>query len=137
MHGVKLTVTAALFLVMALFFSTPVNASLHHDHQSGHVFSKMTSKGKHAHCVLRGHSQNNPCPHILYPKRQEQGVILGPDCGGSPFPSLPMDLPLTQKISLNKEDLIQKSSLSSKYQLDSSALYLGSSINSIDHPPKR
>lgn len=134
MNGIKLTVTGILFLLMALFLSAPAHAGLHHDHHSLDSVFQKASKGKHAHCVLRGHSQNNPCPHILHPKGPQKNIVIGTDCGGA---SLPVSLPSIQKISLINEGPIQKSLSSSKYQLDSFALYLGSSLNTIDHPPKR
>lgn len=136
MNAIKITVTGILFLVIALFLLAPAHAGLHHDHHSVDSVFQKASKGKHAHCILRGHSQNNPCPHILHPKGPQQNIVIGADCGGSPFSSLPISLPSIQKISLNNTSLIQKASLVLEECFYSPDLYLNPILRSIDHPPK-
>ncbi len=137
MNGIKLTVTGILFLVMALFLSAPAHAGLHHDHHySVNTIFQKAAEVKPVHCLLRGHSISNPCPHILKTKSQRERTAIAPDCGGTPFSSKLFPLSPIQKISLNNANLIQKASLDLEEYFYSPDLYLNPISGSIDHPPK-
>jgi hypothetical protein len=136
MHGMKLTVTALVFLVAAIFFSMPAQAGLHHDHHSTDSPFHKASKGKPVHCILLGHSINNPCPHILNPKTQMQRIVIGPDCGGLPFPTKSIPFPPLNKFFLNYENLFQKSLVGAEKFYYPPDLYNTPIFRSIDHPPQ-
>jgi hypothetical protein len=136
MNRIKLAVIAMVFLVGVLFLSVPAHAGLHHDHISIDSPFHKASKGKPVHCVLLGHSINNPCPHILNPKSQTQRIAIGPDCGGLPFPSKSIPFPPLNKFFLNYENLFQKPLAGAKKYYYPPDLYNTSIFRSIDHPPQ-
>lgn len=136
MHRVKFAVTAMVFLMGVLFLSVPAHAGSDHDHHSMESPFHNEPDGKPVHCVLLGHSINNPCPHILNPKSQTQRIAIGPDCGGRPFPSKAISFLSLNKFFLNDESLIQKLLAEGEKYHYLPDLYTTSIIRSIDHPPK-
>jgi hypothetical protein len=53
-----------------------------HDHDSISPFGKTSLN---LHCLLKGHSLNNPCPHILkHLGGKSLPHFIGSNCGGSP-----------------------------------------------------
>ncbi len=79
----------AIFLmswVTILVTSGTVTAMSHDHHTSHHSISPFDKSNElPQHCVLKGHSINNPCPHLMKDSKSVNSITIAADCGGTPY----------------------------------------------------
>ena len=70
--------------------SSQAMAMAGHNHHHGKAASPFDAKGYSLHCILNGHSLDNPCPKMLSVLGKNDRIYaIGAECGGSPFPMTP------------------------------------------------
>ncbi len=102
MHRLKKILLASCLLVLLSWVGNAVensSAKSHDSHRnifsqsSGHQHNKVNAKSGKFHCLLHKHKSLAPCPHkhsqkeMAHPKQCK----IGPDCGGNPFKSVPVN----------------------------------------------
>jgi len=79
----------ATFLLcgVAILVASNVTMAMPHDHHSSHHSISPFDKSKELphHCALKGHSINNPCPHLLKDSKSVNSIAIATDCGGTPY----------------------------------------------------
>ena len=81
----KILLMAAAFCLTASVSQAAVDHS-HHQHPDSPFGGEQIVK--HLHCVLKGHSMDKPCPHIMARQRGNSGQsVIANECGGTPLPS--------------------------------------------------
>jgi len=84
---IKLKIILVVSLLFAFGFMSTSSAFASGDHRHHH-HDPMSPFGKtnlNLHCLLKGHSLDNPCPHILkHLGEKSLPYFIGSDCGGSP-----------------------------------------------------
>lgn len=80
----KIILVILALSVWSVAFSPSANANdVHkrHQHNAANPFNKTNLN---LHCLLKGHSLDNPCPHILKHLGSKSLLyLIGADCGGS------------------------------------------------------
>ncbi len=79
----------AIFLVcwVTILVTSGSVAAMSHDHHTSHHSISPFDKSKELphHCALKGHSINNPCPHLLRDSKPANSIAIATDCGGTPY----------------------------------------------------
>ena len=134
----KLKISALLVLGVLLLFASSASAI---DHEGHHKHGKNISpfvkkQGVSLHCILKGHSINDLCPHLLNASVDKAiPCVIGSSCGSHPF----------QKKSASSGSSLQfinDSFFQMSHYESSQTLYLSQSIpslqnnDSVDPPPK-
>jgi len=134
MREIEFTLAGCLLVALILLLAPSAEAVSHDHHMGAHVNS--FSKGKPMHCILSGHSQGKPCPHILNPVNSTRAVLIRSDCGGVPDSSNTINLVSGQKSPLTNGipglDIFR----SAAPVFSSNHFYASLFHPSIDHPPR-
>ena len=81
----KILLMAAAFCLTASVGQAAVGHAHHHHPDSPFVGQQ---DAKHPHCVLKGHSMDKPCPHMVARHGGNNGQpVIANECGGTPLPS--------------------------------------------------
>ena len=82
---IQIILVSAVFCLTASASQAEVGHA-HHPHPDSPFVGQQDVR--HAHCVLKGHSRNKPCPHILVRHRANSGqTVIANECGGTSLPS--------------------------------------------------
>ncbi len=75
--------------VMVIFITSGSVSAKSHNHHISHQLVSPFDKTMELpnHCVLKGHSLNNPCPHLK--KESVNSLTIAAYCGGAPFEKKP------------------------------------------------
>ncbi len=78
-------VTKFLVGVLVIFITSSSVSWEPHDHPATHHLISPFNKTMQLpnHCILQGHSLNNPCPHLK--KESVHSLTISAYCGGAPF----------------------------------------------------
>ena len=104
-------------------------------HQHEKMGSALESKNGQQVCLLEHHQKGIPCPHKKNPK-MGKGLIIGTDCGGKPFGSVPISVDFSKNLFVDLNiSLLSLNENLGNFVLFSSAYIFSHSLQ-IDHPPK-
>lgn len=70
---------------VVLLVASGTATAMSHDHHTHSVSPFDQNKELPHHCVLKGHSINNPCPHIVRDSKSADTIAIATDCGGAPY----------------------------------------------------
>ena len=129
-----------LACAVAIAMSVDSAVAMSHDHDaSHHSLSPFDSSKDHLshHCVLSGHSTNNPCPHMLknLKSAKTDAITISVDCGGASNQKSRASIEVNkQKVSA---DFREHTCLSGIYKLYSSVSSYSFFLQTpLYHPPR-
>lgn len=126
-----------LSLAAMLGFTASVSqASVGHHHHADSPFVGQPDV-RHPHCVLKGHSRDKPCPHILSRQSGKSGqTVIANECGGTSQPSNSHRIGSENHFSIS--EMMFDGSLESHHRNFSSVIsfYHRLALHSLEPPPK-
>ncbi len=81
----RLILVVSLFFASGLFTTSSAFANSDHQHHHHNSTSPFNKTNLNQHCLLKGHSLDNPCPHTMkHLGSKDLPSFIGSDCAGSP-----------------------------------------------------
>ena len=134
----KFRILLAFAIMLSVLFASSAFANgLHTHHQHSDSISPFSKNKKLSlHCILKGHSINDLCPHLLKTSKDKTiPSVIGSGCGTHPFPKKSNTNGFNLQFIENSHFQTQHYQTSQTLFLDSPSISL-SNNDAVDPPPK-